>query len=104
MPTLAKRELGERIFVVHGHDRAIKSEVARTLTKLTGQDPIILHEQADKSRTIIQKFEDHAGEVAFAVVLLTGDDEGGIRGSGSMCACAPERRVRTRLFHRVHGS
>ena len=41
-----------------------------------GLEPIILHEQANAGRAIIEKFEDHADDVAFAVVLLTPDDEG----------------------------
>jgi len=49
--------------------------VARYLEKL-GFEAIILHEQASRGRTIIEKIEDH-GEVGFAVVLLTPDDVGG---------------------------
>ncbi len=64
-----------RIFLVHGHDVALKESVARFLEKL-GLDPIILHEQPSQSRTIIEKFETHS-DVAFAVVLLTPDDVGG---------------------------
>lgn len=67
------------IFLVHGHDEAAKVTVARFLEKLN-VNPIILHEQADKGRTIIQKLEDHS-KVRFAVVLLTPDDEGRGRGS-----------------------
>jgi predicted nucleotide-binding protein len=39
--------------------------------------PTVLHERPNGGRTIIEKFEDHAGAVGFAVVLLTPDDEGG---------------------------
>jgi predicted nucleotide-binding protein len=63
-----------QVFIVHGHDEAAKDSVARFLDKL-GLDPVILHEQPNKGRTIIEKFEDHAG-VAFAVILLTPDDVG----------------------------
>jgi predicted nucleotide-binding protein len=49
--------------------------VARFLEKL-GFEPIILHEQANQGRTIIEKFEKHS-DVGFAVVLLTPDDIGG---------------------------
>src|SRR5215204_3628037 len=35
-----------------------------------GFEPIILHEQANRGRTIIEKFEAHS-EVGFAVILLT---------------------------------
>jgi predicted nucleotide-binding protein len=40
-------------------------------------EAIILHEQPDAGRTIIEKFVDCADEVGFAVVLLTPDDLGG---------------------------
>lgn len=64
----------KRVFVVHGHDEGVKEGVARFLHKLHLQ-PVILHEQPNKGRTIIEKFEDHS-DVAFAVVLFTPDDMG----------------------------
>jgi hypothetical protein len=64
-----------RVFVVHGHDEAAKESVARFLTKLK-LEPIILHEQPNGGRTIIEKFEAYA-DVGFAVVLMTPDDVGG---------------------------
>ncbi len=63
------------VFVVHGHDDAVKESVARFLGKLA-LNPVILHEQPNKGRTTIEKFEGHS-DVGFAVVLLTGDDVGG---------------------------
>lgn len=69
--------VGSGVFIVHGHANALKQEVARAVQRLTGAEPVILHEQADRGRTIIEKFEQHAGEVGFAVVLLTADDTGG---------------------------
>jgi predicted nucleotide-binding protein len=62
-----------KIFVVHGHDEEVKQAVARTLETL-GLEPIILHEQPDKGRTIIEKFSDYAEISSFAVVLLSPDD------------------------------
>jgi predicted nucleotide-binding protein len=62
-----------RAFIVHGHDHGSKETVARFLEKLD-IEPTILHEQADKGKTIIEKFEAHAAEVAYAIVILTGDD------------------------------
>jgi predicted nucleotide-binding protein len=62
------------VFLVHGHDVAAKEAVARFLSTI-GLNPIILHEQASGSRTIIEKFE-HYADVEFAVVLLTPDDIG----------------------------
>jgi predicted nucleotide-binding protein len=83
-PPLPQRSFGQTVFVVHGHDEATKQEVARYLERVSGHTPTILHEQPDRGRTIIEKFEDHAGEAGFAVVLLTADDEGGVRGSDAM--------------------
>lgn len=64
--------MGGKVFIVHGRDRTMKAEVARFLEKLELK-PIILHEQPNKGRTIIEKFEDHS-RVAYAIVLLIGDD------------------------------
>ena len=60
------------VFVVHGKDDGAKETVARFLSKLELK-PIILHEQANQGRTIVEKFEEYA-DVGFAVVLLTPDD------------------------------
>jgi predicted nucleotide-binding protein len=67
------RPSGRRIFVVHGHDHGTKETVARFLGKLD-LEPIILHEQADRGKTIIDKFETHAADVQCSVVILTADD------------------------------
>jgi predicted nucleotide-binding protein len=37
---------------------------------------VIPHEQADSGRTIIEKFEEHASDAGFAIVLPTADDLG----------------------------
>lgn len=74
----AVNEANSTIFVVHGHDEARKLEVAGFIERIAGRRPTILHEQPNRGRTIIEKFEDHAGEAGFAVVLLTGDDVGGV--------------------------
>jgi predicted nucleotide-binding protein len=68
--------IGGKVFIVHGHDDARRLEVARFLQEGMGEWPVILHEPADKGRTIIEKFEDHASEAGFAVILLTADDVG----------------------------
>lgn len=83
-PTLAPdlSVLGEDVFIVHGHDGETKVAVARFLEKLVGREPIILHEQPDQGRTIIEKFEDHATRAGAAIVLLTADDLGGPKAGG----------------------
>jgi predicted nucleotide-binding protein len=69
--------VSRKIFLVHGHEEGPREAVARFLEKMDFT-PIILHEQANQGRTIIEKFEAHAN-VGFAVVLLTPDDMGGPR-------------------------
>ncbi len=66
--------LSRRVFVVHGHDEGARETVARFLEKI-GFEPVILHEQANRGGTVIEKIEAN-NDVGFAVVLLTPDDEG----------------------------
>jgi hypothetical protein len=73
------READGTIFVVHGHALAAMYETVRMLERGTGREVIVLHEQANQGRTVIEKFEEHAASASFAVVLLTGDDEGRLR-------------------------
>jgi predicted nucleotide-binding protein len=76
-----KRSLNDervRVFVVHGHDTEKREAVARYVEKL-GFEAIVLAEQPNAGRTIIEKFEDYSN-VAFAIVLMTPDDHGGAKG------------------------
>ena len=68
--------ISNKVFLVHGHDDGARETVARFLEKL-GLSPIILHEQPNKGRTIITKFNEEASDVGFAIVLMTPDDIGG---------------------------
>jgi predicted nucleotide-binding protein len=61
------------VFVVHGPDLGLRDRVARVLGKLQ-LEPIILQEQPSAGRTVIEKFEDHSEDAAFAVVILSADD------------------------------
>ena len=70
--TVTKTALTNEVFVVHGHDEEMKQAVARVLSQL-GLKPVILHEQPNHGRTLIEKFERNA-DVGFAVVLLSPDD------------------------------
>ncbi len=67
------------IFVVHGRDDARKYELVRLLDRTTNRDAVVLHEQPNRGATILEKFERHAQTAGFAVVLMTGDDEGRLR-------------------------
>lgn len=77
-----------KVFVVHGHDEAALQTVARFLEQLK-LEAIVLREQPDQGRTIIEKFETCAQEVGFAVVLLTPDDLGA-------AVSAPDQTARVR--------
>jgi predicted nucleotide-binding protein len=77
----AVRPSNGAIFVVHGHESEKKFETVLVLERATGREVIILNEVANAGRTILEKFEDWANRVSFAVVLLTGDDRGGTRSS-----------------------
>lgn len=66
-------EKTKKVFIVHGHDDVMKLDVARTIEKLK-LEAIILHEQDDEGKTVIEKFETNAIDCGFAVVLLSPDD------------------------------
>jgi len=72
---VAPRSLSIEMFIVHGHDEIAKNQVARVIER-AGLKPIILHEQANAGKTIIEKFEKHGSAVGFAVVIATPDDVG----------------------------
>ena len=61
---------------MHGHDEteklALKNYLQNTLRL---SEPIILHEQPNLGRTIIEKLEDYASDVDLVFVLLTPDDK-----------------------------
>lgn len=66
------KEDREKVFVVHGHDNALKDETCIFLDSI-GFEPIVLHRQPDGGLTIIEKFEKNAN-VKYAFILLTPDD------------------------------
>ena len=77
-PKTQKQSITNQVFIIHGRDAGTKNTVARFLESLDLQ-PVILHEQPDRGRTIIEKFEDYA-QVDFAIALFTPDDFGGLEG------------------------
>ena len=64
-----------QVFVIHGHDHGVREKVARFLEGL-GLEAVILQEQPDEGRTVIEKFEQYA-QCDFAVALFTPDGVGG---------------------------
>lgn len=75
-PVPQQRPVGNRVFIVHGHDDAAKEIMARFVERLC-LTPVILHEQPNSGNTIIEKLLAHI-DVDFTVVLLTPDDVGSL--------------------------
>lgn len=70
----ATRHDGHKVFLVHGRNEAALQGVARFLERL-GLETVVLREQPNQGRTIIEKVEEYS-DVGFAVILLTPDDLG----------------------------
>ncbi len=75
-PQSASAAPERKVFIVHGHDEGAREAIARFLEKI-GFEAIILHEQVNRGRTIIEKVETYG--MTPTLVLLTPDDEGAMR-------------------------
>ena len=69
-----------RVFVVHGQNESARDEVVSFLSDV-GLNGIVLHDQPNMGRHLLTKFIDEAELVTFAVVLMTDDDIGGLKGA-----------------------
>lgn len=74
-------ESPQKVFIVHGHDDLTKTKTARFIEKL-GYEAVILHEQASRGKTIIEKIE-ACTDVGFAIVLYAADDLGNAKEDAS---------------------
>jgi predicted nucleotide-binding protein len=90
-PTVLDATSSERIFVVHGHEEGPREAVGRFLERI-GLKPVILHEMANKGRSLLTKFSEEASDVGFAIVLMTPDDTGGAN-SGTQSARARQNVI-----------
>lgn len=63
------------VFIVHGHDDSLKTNVENVLMKL-GLEPIVLAQQPNEGDTIFDKFEKNGSRADYAIILLTADDKG----------------------------
>lgn len=62
-------------FIVHGHNEIVKLSLKNYLQNtLNYPEPIILHEQPNFGRTLIEKFEETSADSSIVFVLLTPDD------------------------------
>ena len=78
-----------KIFIVHGHDEALKYQLSNWLREIE-LEPIILHEQANGGVTSILGKLERYSDVDCAIVLFTADDEGYEKGKPK------ERKLRAR--------
>ncbi|WP_296957805.1 nucleotide-binding protein [Porphyromonas sp. oral taxon 278] len=82
-PNITKAPMDKsKVFIVHGHDDGAKEAVARFVENL-GFEAIILHEQANSGKTIIEKIEEYT-DVGFGIVLYTPCDEGRPKGKDQL--------------------
>lgn len=81
----------KKVFIVHGRDDSKKYELYGFLHSL-GLEPIILHEQVNNGQTIIEKIENNS-DVSCAIVLLTPDDEGKLKGSDNVLKTRARQNV-----------
>ncbi len=68
-----------KAFIVHGHDETMLQDIKNFLTKsfkFKKENILILREQPNLGRTIIEKFEEVSSEIDLVFVLLTPDDIG----------------------------
>ncbi len=72
-PTAAPANI--KVFVVYGHDATARDQLEAMLRRW-GLEPLILDQLPSEGQTIIEKLENYADQVGFAVVLATPDDEG----------------------------
>lgn len=63
-----------KVFIIHGHDNEMKKEVQLLLLR-AGLDDVVLHECADKGRTIIDKLIEESNDAVYVIALLSPDDE-----------------------------
>jgi len=68
----------KKVFIVHGHDHRLLDEVELMLRRIN-LEPVILKNETNSGRTIIEKIEDLT-DVGFGIVLYTGCDEGRKKG------------------------
>lgn len=64
-----------KVFIVHGRDQLNTLRLKELLSHQHNLAPIVLAQQANHGKTLIEKFESVAKECVYAFVLFTKDDE-----------------------------
>ncbi|HEX6036880.1 TIR domain-containing protein [Longimicrobium sp.] len=73
--TAIHERLVPRVFVVHGHEAAVRDQVCAKVSEL-GLTPVVLKHKPGVGISVFDKFRLEADRMHFAVVILTGDDMG----------------------------
>lgn len=103
---LRSKTVNKDIFIVHGRDHKPVQELKMMLFEF-GLNPIVLHDLADKGRTLIEKLEQEARGKKYAFVILTPDDIGGLKDSyekiiselvRTLSDYVPRAPIRNKLF------
>lgn len=68
----------QRVFVVHGRDDNMRKMVCNYLKEIE-LEPVVLFEQPNEGKTVIEKLERELQSVSYAVVLMSHCDEGKYR-------------------------
>jgi len=64
----------EKVFIIHGHNESKWRELQTILEKDFNLSPIVLQQQPDSGKTIIEKFEYYAEQCCYAFAIFTPDD------------------------------
>lgn len=76
----AVREPSRRVFVVYGHDGAVRTQLEAMLRRWN-LEPLILDQLPSEGQTLIEKLEKYTrDDVGVGIVLATPDDDGYPRG------------------------
>lgn len=67
-------ELGNRVFIIHGHDDEMKKATQLFVNRI-GLEDVVLHEQPNRGRTIIRKLLEESNGACFALALFSPDDK-----------------------------
>ncbi len=74
---ICKKRNKPKSFIVHGHDEILLLKLEKFIqNSLHFPKPIVLRNQPNLGRTIIEKFEEEASDTDLVFVLLTPDDVG----------------------------
>jgi predicted nucleotide-binding protein len=92
MPELGGSPAGG-IFLVHGRNTGVRAEVARFIEQCASAKLIILGEQTNKGQVLLKKLMREASSAEGAVVLMTGDDIGGLADTGATAKRARQNVV-----------